>query len=188
MGNTMGAEGGLCYGLSFSFKKITKKNYFFGVDIGYEILRSRAEITKLYEFIPNPSGVGYNVVTHSITGIAYRNNTFLNTYQFLGYRWKYKKINFDLTVGMDIGYFINTKESGFAKKSDGTNYTIFYPRLYKYMDSDFRPRFQLSSSYKKFGLYFGYAYGISDYLKGNTLNYGTITSQVIRFGVIYKLK
>ena len=156
------------------------------MDIGYETLRSKALITHDDEYSLNSLGTGYNLVTYNISGKAFTNNSFLNVNPFIGYRYVYKKINFDLTVGMDVGYFLKTRESGSAKKVDGTNYTITYETWLKGMDTDFRPRFQLSTCYKNFGVYFGYAYGISD----NNSRYNTreiMTSKIIRFGVTYKI-
>jgi hypothetical protein len=181
--NAYGSKGGLCYGVSFNIKKIIKKKYFFGVDLGYEVLRSRAKITSGYENIPNPSGQGYTSIQLNISGNAFTNNSFINAYPFIGYRCKYKEINFDLTGGADIGYYLKIYESGNAKKSDGTKYYFIFPDLLKYQDIDFRPRLQLTTSYKKFGVYFGYSYGIFRYSDSAP----SMASKVIRFGITYKL-
>jgi hypothetical protein len=202
IGNPFGSKNGLCYGFSLNLKRVTARNFIFGLDVGYEVLRSKVSISEEYEhtFVdstitvtPNYTSIkyNYNIVTRNITGKAFTNNSFINFYPFLGYRYKYKKINFDLTAGMDIGYYLKIKESGCAKKPDGTNYNITMQNFNTEIDSDFRPRFQLSSSYRKFGLYFGYAYGISDYY---TKIYdpqgmlGLLTNKVYRFGVTYQLK
>jgi len=87
---------------------------------------------------------------------------------------------------MDIGYYLKVNESGNAKITDGTNYKVNDKYVYKGMDVDFRPGFQVSSSYKKYGVYFGYAYGVSDYYRGS-LHDHIVTSKLIRFGLTYKL-
>jgi len=84
--SSIGSEGGLCYGLSLNLKKIIKKKYFFGVDIGYEVLRSRANIIAIEESTPIFSGQSYDVTYHIATGSAYTNNSFINTHPFIGYR------------------------------------------------------------------------------------------------------
>ena len=90
-----------------------------------------------------------------------------------------------MTVGVDIGYSLMTSMSGYAKTTDGTNYTFYNTNHRGFGVIDFRPRFQLSVSlYKKIGIYFGYAYGITDLNKGH---YTILTSKLIRFGMIYKL-
>jgi len=184
IGNSLGAKGGLCHGGSVNFKRIIQKKYFFGVDLGYEVLRSRAEITQVYEHTPNPSGSGFTSVVLNITGNAFTNNSFINTNPFVGYRCKYKQTNFDLIAGMDIGYYLKVSERGNAKKTDGTNYEIDYSNVYKNINFDFRPRFQVSSNYKKLGVYFGYAYGVSSY---DPMNLHIRTSRLIRFGLSYQL-
>jgi hypothetical protein len=195
IGPCIGSRSGLSYGWSFNLKRVAKKKYFFGLDIGYEVLRSRASINREYEYtldsttmILNGTNYKYNLVTRNITGNVFTNNYFVNVSPFIGYRCKYKKINFDLSVAMDMAYYLNIKVGGSAKKSDGTYYNITYYPMQKHMDVDFRPRFQLSSGYKKIGVYIGYAYGISNYAKNAGGQYPPVlTSKIFRFGITYKL-
>src|SRR5690606_25964834 len=42
--NPYGSKGGLSYGLSLNARKVTKSNFIFGADLGYEMLRSKVKL------------------------------------------------------------------------------------------------------------------------------------------------
>jgi hypothetical protein len=168
VGNPIGSKGGICYGLSFNLKAVSK-NYFVGVDIGYEMLRSRRDIDCRYDYTTNEVKYFYDV-----KGAVFTYNSFLNANPFIGYRYK----KFDLTAGVDIGYSLMTSMSGYAKTTDGTNYTFYNTNHRGFGVIDFRPRFQLSVSLnKKIGVYFGYAYGITN-LNKNTGAIHVLSSKI----------
>ena len=178
-----GNKGGLCYGASLNVKRVFNNKYFFGVDIGYEMLSSKVNVSSVFEVHQNANTSSTYTLTHNLTGNAFINNSFINAYPFVGYQCKYDKISFDLTVGADIGYYLKITESGNVKKPDGTNYNVYFDPISKYLDIDFRPRLQLTTSYKKFGVYVGYSYGIFRYASFSK----SMASRVIRFGVTCKL-
>jgi len=45
--NPYGEKSGLCYGFSFNFKRLSRMDHFWGLDLGYEILRSNVSINKV---------------------------------------------------------------------------------------------------------------------------------------------
>lgn len=46
--NPYGAKAALSYGFSSNFKKITANNFIVGADLGFELLRSKNDITNVY--------------------------------------------------------------------------------------------------------------------------------------------
>ena len=52
---------------------------------------------------------------------------------------------------------------------------------------DFRPRAQLSTYYKKLGLFFGYSSGLTNYIRDASKGTPRLTSKMIRFGVSYQI-
>jgi hypothetical protein len=57
------------------------------------------------------------------------------------------------------------------------------------MSFDFRPGFQFSADYKRYGLYVGYSYGLINYMMGyksDAIN--GAYSRIFRFGVTYQIK
>jgi len=78
--NPYGSDVGLSYGLSLNIKRITRCNFIFGLDIGYEDLRSKILIDQIDGFN------GSSTYQNNATGQTYLNNYFLNLYPFVGYR------------------------------------------------------------------------------------------------------
>lgn len=180
--NPWGSQDGLCYGLSVGAKRITKKNIIVGLDIGYENLRSKISIDKIG---------GYNGVStyqYAATGQTYLNNIFINLYPSLGYRIHLKKLNFDLSGGIEVALSTSSYDKGSATAENGTTYSILRERAGE-IDCDIRQRIQLSSSFDRIGIYLGYSNGMSNYLSGyigGSTNEGF--SRLIRFGMTYKLR
>ena len=178
--NPYGSKVALCYGVSLNLKRITKRNIIFGLDIGYETLRSKISIDRIDGYN------GTSVYQYNASGKTFLNNSFLNFNPFIGYRFKVDNIYFDLSVGFDIGYILKANENGSATATNGIKYTTSGDR--KSITFDLRPRIQLSTEYKKFGLYIGYAYGLKDYLmyaKGGT-NLDA-SARLLRFGITYQI-
>lgn len=180
-----GAKKALSYGLSLNLKRLTKTNILLGVDLGYEVLRSKASIDEVYEY-NGTTGNKYNA-----TGQIFLNYSFLNLNPFIGYRFELRHFSVDLTGGLDFGYSLNVTTNGHATTTDGRKYTIF-DRGSNSVSFDLRPRVQLSADYKKMGLYVGYSYGLIDYMMwakvyGNGSSPRALT-RLVRFGITYKIK
>lgn len=170
-----GSKNGFCYGVSLNLKRVTKSNVIYGIDFGYETLRSKVSIQSVYSTFQKKAA-----------GQTFLNINSLNLNPSVGYRFNLDKLDIDLVGGFDIGYLLNTKEIGDASDEDGIEYSTSLDRnRIKY---DFRPRIQISTDYKKFGLYLGYSIGLSNYLGGYIGGVNEAYSRMIRFGITYKLK
>lgn len=178
--NPYGSKSGFCYGLSGNIKRISKRNVIFGLDLGYEILRSKVTINKISGF------TGTSTYEYDASGQTFLNSNFINLNPFFGYRISAKQINFDITGGLDIGYFLNTDEKGNATAINGTKYETSIDR--KTLKWDKRLRVQLSVDYKKLGLYLGYSFGLSNYMNGYVGGTNEAYSRIFRFGMSYQIK
>jgi hypothetical protein len=184
--NPYGSKSGLSYGISANIKQVTKKNLVLGIDLGYEVLRSKISINSVWSYDEISAGVYYDA-----NGQTFLNNDFINLFPQIGYRFKSKKVSFDLVAGSDIAFCLNATEKGEATATNGIKYNTNVDR--KTINKDFRPRIQLTANYKKAGVYAGYSYGLtdytSDYLWGDNLGDSDGTySRFFRFGLTYLLK
>ena len=114
--NPYGSKSGLAIGLSGNIKSISKKNFILGADLGYEKLRSKIEINKIYGW------TGTSSYRLDATGKTFLNSNFINLRLFAGYRLPVNKVNLDFTGGLEIGYCLSAKENGSATASGGIKY------------------------------------------------------------------
>jgi hypothetical protein len=180
--NPYGSQKGLCYGLSGNVKRVTKKNIIFGIDLGYERLRSQIAINRI-DYITTP--VSSYRALFSATGKTFLNYDFLNCQPFVGYRVHLKPLSFDITGGVDIGRCLKAMEKGSAEAINGITYKTSVDR--KTIKTDIRPRVQLSADYHQFGVYAGYSYGQVNYKTGYDGGVNESYSRILRFGVSYRL-
>lgn len=178
--NPYGSKNGLGVGLSGNIKRISKRNFILGVDLGYELLRSKIQINGISGYSGNST---YNL---DAKGETFLNNQFINLAPFVGYRLSANKINLDFTGGIEIGYFLSSRENGSATASDGTTYVTSVDR--KDIKIDIRPGIQLAANYRKVGAYVGYSFGVSNYKSGNIGGSNACYSRLSRFGLTYQLK
>jgi hypothetical protein len=168
-----GSQNGLCYGLSVNAKRVTKKNLIFGIDLGYENLRSKISIDR--------------VNAYAAVGQTFLNNNFINLHPYIGYRIKFNKVSFDLTGGLEGAWRLSAYDKGSAVAENGTTYSISRDRNEDIFD--IRQRVQLSSNFDKFGIYIGYSNGLYNYLSGYVCGGSSGGyARLIRFGLTYKLK
>jgi len=177
--NPYGSKVALCYGVSLNLKRITKRNIIFGLDIGYETLRSKISIDRIDGYN------GTSVYQYNASGQTFLKNSFLNFNLFIGHRYIIDNIYIDVTGGFDYGYFLKATEDGSAK-AYGKQYNTSVDR--KDITFDFRPRVQLSTEYKEIGLYVGYSYGLIDYMTHYKGGENGASSRLLRFGITYKIK
>ncbi|WKN44103.1 outer membrane beta-barrel protein [Tunicatimonas pelagia] len=172
-----GSQGGLSYGISTSITQFFNSNFLIGAELGYELLRSKVEITRV-------SGNGGGGMPIAADGQTYLRNRFINLFPKIGYRWAVAQTSIDLSVGMDIGYCLSAQEKGNAEA--GTqDYTTERDR--KTIDTDIRPRIQANVSKGKYGGYVGYSRGIKNYKSGFIGGTNEAYSRLIRFGLTYRV-
>jgi hypothetical protein len=176
--NPYGSKGALSYGLSVNLRRVSEGNFIFGADIGYEMLRSKVNLA-------------YNDVIGDIAsdfkGQTYLNTSFINLFPYLGRRFAIKAKDFDLVAGVDVGRVLTSREKGDAKSTPTDVFHIETSRDRKNLQTDVRPRIQLSTDFDKLGLYVGYSYGLINYT-GNYIGSSSDTySRFWRMGITYRL-
>ncbi len=182
--NPYASKNGLSYGLSLNLERITKNNFIYGIDAGYEVLRSKINITHIFPYCDPAACVPASYESKSNAFITLN---FLNLNSFFGFRLNSKNISYDLTGGIDLALSLksNAIGSGTATRiRDNATYNVNGIEI-KNISSDFRPRIQLAVNYKRYAVYVGYSYGLSNFLKNQN---GESYSRLIRFGVSYKIK
>ncbi len=178
--NPYGSKNGLCYGISANLKRISKNNLVLGVDLGYEILRSKIKVNLIDD---NSGIVDYN---YNASGKTFLNFGFVNIYPQLGYRLIKNNVSVDLLAGFDLAFCLSAKEKGKATTTDGEKFTTSIDR--KTINTDIRPRFQVSTNYKKMGAYVGYSLGMANYKSGYIGGINECYARLIRFGLTYQIK
>jgi hypothetical protein len=177
--NPYGTRGGLSYGLSFDLKKTTRSKFIYGADLGYEMLRSKVKLD--YSDVIGD-------IASSFAGRTYLNTSFINLFPFLGTRFNSQRRPIDLVAGLDIGYILSANEDGDAKSTDNAQFHIETSGDRKTLNTDFRPRIQLSTSFDRIGCYIGYSYGLKSYKGGMIGSSPEAYARMLRFGLSYRLK
>lgn len=174
-----GAKSGLAYGVSLRRQRVSRRNVIAGIELGYDNLRSKVSIVQVYTDV---------ILAQSDRdlGQTFLSNHFIEASPYLGYRLGSKFVSIDITVGLEVGYLLSSWEKG---KAAGNQITYRSSRdRTPETRVDIRPRLQLSATYKKIGLYAGYAYGLPNYLSGYDGGNPEARSRLIRSGVLYKIK
>jgi hypothetical protein len=186
--NPYGRKSGFSYELGFQTQRLTKLNYLFGFQAGYESLSSKVKIDKLWGGYNYEVSDGKTILTHQ----------FLNFHPYFGKRMiLFKEVGTDLTLGLDIGICLNYKEHAVVNcangvKLEGTEhelYTFIYDTKPKY---DLRPRFEFINYKKRIGFIIGYSFGLTNYTPGSYYAVNQewtykVYSRLIRIGLIYKI-
>ena len=146
--------------------------------MGYELLRSKIDIDGVWK----SGGITNEIVAaNGHTKLSY---SFLNTFSYFGYRYTISKINIDLSGGIDFAYCLSAIENGSAS-SETRDYNTKRDR--KTIDTEIRPRIQLGFYSGNIGIYFGYSKGLRNYKSGYVGEINEVFSNLIRFGMKYKL-
>jgi len=178
--NPYGRKGGLSYGLSFDLRKASQSGFLFGANLGYEMLRSKVDL----EF----TGVIMGDILADFEGKTYLNNSFINVFPYLGKRFPVGPYHLDLTGGLDLAYVLSSREKGKAEPVNYDKDDIKTSVDRKNVNTDIRPRLQLSLDVEKIGIYVGYSYGLRNYLQ-NMEGPGTweAYSRMWRLGLTYRV-
>lgn len=182
--NPYGKKLGFSYGISSNIERITTGRWIYGLDLGYERLRSRVLLNEVFSgfFMNNSNPVNNSTPVSGKTNLGYG---FINVFPFLGHRFNHRKFSWDLKVGSDLALPISGKEQGKATSQNGTVFTVSRAGIGVF---DIRPRMELSLKIHKLGFYAGYSYGLINYTKG-LVGGGPYTtySRYIRLGASYTL-
>jgi len=178
--NPYGSKNGLCYGISANAKRVTKMNIIYGIDLGYEMLRSQTTINAVYDHT-----IAISTTLSPASGKTNIDFSFINMQPFAGYRFTMRPVYIDITAGVDVAHCLSAREKGNATTTTALAYNTSVDR--KTITTDIRPRIQLAAGYKKWGVYTGYSLGQVNYLKGYVGGTNESYSRIFRFGITYRL-
>lgn len=176
--NPYGNKPGTSYGFSGQVQRVTKRKLVFGLQAGYEVLKSKLDITDV-------SMDTYKLVLVTDGETILRNN-FTNWQFFVGRRLERNNWKLDITAGPEVGFCQKSREKGFARSSDGYQYTTNLDRTHP--KADWRARLHVAAYCRKIGLSLGYAHGLSNYQANiDGANFKTF-SRITRLGIMYRFK
>jgi hypothetical protein len=188
--NPYGSKGGLSYGLSLDARHINENKAILGVSLGYQVLRSSTEIHTIagdFQGLPSTDFIFITQVRGD--GNTHLTNYTVNLFPYYGRRLDTDISPIDILLGIDIAYILGTTNKGSV---EGVTLGTFTTNENFFTESfDFRPRLQVSTDYKDFGLYIGYSLGLVNFKAPSEYYYenaGEAKTRIFRFGVTYKLK
>jgi hypothetical protein len=194
--NPYGSENGFSYGAGAQAAFVSKNGFIIGLQAGYEVLKSKEAINGVYPYYNYYAPDFYTIATANSSPVPARGQAFtinrditLNPY--IGYRLHARNIKIDLMPGVDISYNVNSYNKGKATASDGTVYTA-NDKLPK-APNDLRLRFGAAASWGKWGITASYAHGLVnyvsnlDYYLGEPAGRNIVRSEVVRFGISYRI-
>ncbi len=174
--NPYGSRSGLSLGASANLKRVTKRNFLYGVDLGYEVLRSKVDIDAVF---------GDSATKIAANGRTFLNLHFINANPYLGYRSEIGRLPVDFMGGFDVGYCLAATEKGKATTIGGVSYEMSRDR--STIKVDVRPRLQVATRFNKFGCYAGYSFGLASYASGMIGGSKDAFARFFRFGITYRI-
>lgn len=174
--NPYGKKSEFSYSLELQIQRVTKTKNIYGIGISFEKLTSKVAIDTITEN-------GFLYWQYAANGKTSLKNTFVTLNPFVGQRFSYRKMSFDILTGLDMAFCLKSQETGNATAS---NKLIIQTENKKDKPSiDFRPRVQMKTQFKQFGFLVGYSLGLTNY---QTQNNPKASSSYLRLGLSYQLK
>ncbi|CAN5517205.1 hypothetical protein BH09BAC6_BH09BAC6_30310 [soil metagenome] len=188
--NPYGNKNGFSYGGAVRAQYVGKSGFIAGLQTGYEILRSKVDITRVYPLMINlyyGPAVNYAAaVPYASKGEVFLQNSNINMNPYIGYRIKTKTVKIDLLPGIDLGFNIKSYDKGKATVDDGTVYKVDQKRTNA--PTDIRLRFGIAASFRRTGITASVAHGLTNY-ESRVIGDAAYEahSELLRFGITYKL-
>lgn len=181
---TFGKTPAFSYSVSLQAQRVTKQNHLFGLEIGWEELKSRTRVDTVTCNFCLPGHSVELVKGHETTATS-----FLNISPYVGQRWNAGKITLDLTAGVDLAVCTKVQDiSRYALRNSSDYGGVKYNK--RHPDLDVRPRLQINAYYNRIGVIAGYSLGLTNFqLIDNHAYYNREAfTNFLRLGVGYRLK
>ncbi|PZR25600.1 MAG: hypothetical protein DI535_17435 [Citrobacter freundii] len=164
------------YEINGRIQRHTNSGFIYGAELAYQSLHSSVTINYITPF-------SYSSSLMQAGGKVKLNSNFITVSPYAGFRLLNKKINIDLSSGIEFAACVNRNEEINAKQlGTGDSYHAINT-LRKNMD--YRIRFQLVTSINRIGLTAGYASGLRNYYHEKDMLTGY--SRFIRLGLTYRI-
>jgi hypothetical protein len=174
--NPYGRQYAFSYALELQEQRVTKNKIIYGLGFSFENLTNKVNIDTVTQN-------GFFYEQYSANGMTRLKNTFVTLHPFVGHRYTYHKIYFDLLAGFDIAFCLQSKETGMATTQNKGSFIVEnnIPKPF----IDFRPGIQVKAYINKLGFLAGYSLGLTNYQTKYMLKAYT---GFLRFGFCYQLK
>ncbi|WP_295672334.1 hypothetical protein [uncultured Mucilaginibacter sp.] len=188
--NPYGNKFGFSYGGGVQVQHVGRSGFIFGLQGGYQTLRSKVDVNGVYRSDLNQSVINFTIPgPTAATGQTYLQSQDINVNPYIGYRLKIKKVKLDLMPGFDLGFNLNTHEYGKATDMGGNVYQTDMDRGKSPVD--FRFSLRAAISYNKFSITAGFIQGLTNFsnhlLNDSPTAYYT-HSQLISLGLAYRIR
>ncbi|RSK46874.1 hypothetical protein [Hymenobacter rigui] len=174
--NPYGNRFTLSYGGAGQVQRVTAGGLLMGVQAGYEWLRSRVNIDRLYGDIPSGDAA---------SGHAILTNSSIQAHGFIGWRFRVRQMELDATLGPEVGFRQHLREK--AEATNGTSRYTTDTERYASGTPDVRARLNLTAYYHRFGVAVGYSHGLSNYRAGFVGGTNDLYSRMLRLGLVCRL-
>jgi len=189
--NPYGNKNAFSYGAGLQVQHVAKSGFVIGLGGQYEILRSKVIINGYYPDIVYPF---YNIATplpYRVNGNSFLQDQDIDLNPYIGYRVKFNTISIDILPGFDVGFNLSSYDKGKATSVNppSNQPPETYQTNFKRPDAptDIRLRLGLAANYKRVSVTASYAHGLTNYDKNMTGGNYDVRSELIRFGMAYKL-
>jgi hypothetical protein len=177
-----GDKSALSYGVQIQGQRITKRNFLWGARLGYDRQSARSHINRAWStlFVPFSQGAA--------SGTVRLDNHLVHVNPYFGYRIPMRKIQLDLTAGVNVGsirsssYRVSMDEP-FSRKLDKKAQNGFINTKW-----DFGPVAGLAVHYNKLAVSACYAYGLSNYQRSLEGANREVYSRYLRLGIAYRVR
>jgi hypothetical protein len=181
--NPYGNKNGFSYGGDVQAQYASKNGFIWGLQAGYEVLRSKVGINSYYP-LSFPGFYG-PIGTAQVTGQTFLQDQDININPYIGYRLQINKIKIDMMPGIDMGFDMNSYDKGKATDSEGYVYRtdLKLPGA----PTDIRLKLGVEANYKRFGIVAAYAHGLTNLYKVTTVSGSDDAhSELINLGITYR--
>jgi hypothetical protein len=173
-----GNQNDFSYSFEVQAQRVSFKRNIYGLGISYETLASKVHID---------TAAGGDIIyfQHWATGKTTLENSFITLNPFIGHRYHYHQIAFDILAGMDISGCVKNQTTTKISTNNKDYSTIEDNNPIPKPSIDFRLRIQVKAQYKKVGFIIGYSYGLTNYNKQNAPK---AYSNFLRVGLNYQIR
>lgn len=173
--NPLGKKAGFSYAIEGQIQRKATSSILYGMGFGFEMLESRVAIDSLFE-----NGIILN--RYPATGHTKLKSTSISVNPYISKRFKTGNLTFDIQTGADAAFNISREEEAEVSYN---NRSISFTNKINDPVIDIRPRLQIKTQLKNYGLIVGYSLGVTNYEKDNNRQ---VTSSFLRLGLSYQIK
>lgn len=191
-GNPYGKKYATGFNIGAQAQIITRSGFIAGFSTGYELFRSRVNITSVVPaqyFAGWFTATNYTIISYPATGTVSLNSSYINLSPYVGYRFKIQSLNIDLLPGAEFAINTSVKEKGQANATyNDKEFATTYPR--KKLPVDTRLKFGINAGYKKFSVNVDYSRGLRNYNRdviSPNQEPTVIKTELFRLGLGYRI-